>query len=193
MQAMTTFVHRCVGMLAKPAGSFWLVAMTALLGGPSPENLAAETERSNADVSLGGSGAVFTGAVGSAPKALEFRRTFTNNTAGTLNALRFKITSLTGVNSPGGVADLRPTTSTTFTTFQGLTLEGMPSAGYFVTTPFVPVGPYPAGTLPNGGLNSTWRVVTGPIGPGGTVDVNFRVEYTISGAPYILWVVPEAK
>lgn len=32
MQAMTTFVHRCVGMLAKPAGSFWLVAMTALLG-----------------------------------------------------------------------------------------------------------------------------------------------------------------
>lgn len=32
MQAMTMFVHRCVGMLAKPAGSLWLVAMTALLG-----------------------------------------------------------------------------------------------------------------------------------------------------------------
>ena len=32
MQAMTTFVHRCVRMLAKPAGSLWLVAMAALLG-----------------------------------------------------------------------------------------------------------------------------------------------------------------
>ena len=176
-------------LVAVDAGTYG--PMTALLGGPSPENLAAETERSNAEVAFSGGGAVFTGVAGVAPKALEFRRTFTNNTAGALNALRFKITSLTGVNSPGGVADLRPTDSTTFGTFQGLTLEGMPSASYVLTTPTTP--PYPAGTLPNGGLNSTWRLVTAPIPPAGSVDVNLRVEYTLSGLPYLLWVVPEAK
>jgi len=178
-------------LVAVDAGSYG--STTAILGGPSPENLAAETEQWNTQVTMSGGGGTFTGVVNVSPKALEFPRTFTNNTGGTVTALRMKITSITTANSPGGVADLRPTDSNTVGPFQGLTLEGMPSAGYFVTTPFVPVGPYPAGTLPNGGLNSTWRVTTGPIGPGGTVDVNFRVEYSISGAPFLLWVVPEAK
>ena len=140
-------------------------------------------------------------APGGSPKALEFRRTLTNYTAGVLNALRFKISNITTVNSGPGVADLRPTSSGTVGSFLGLALEGMPTASYFLTTPSVPVPPadfYPAGTLPNGGQNSTWRVVTAPIpgtspGPSGTVDVNFRVEYTISGAPYFIWVVVEAK
>ena len=181
-------------LVAVDGGTYGTV--TSLLGGPSPENLSAETERSNGEVAIGGGTNAFTGVVvgpGQSPKALEFRRTFTNMTASSLTALRFKITSLTGVNSLGGVADLRPTTSGPVGPYLGLTLEAMPSADYVLTTPAVPVGPYPPGTLPNGGLNSTWRVATPSIAPLGTVDVNFRVEYTLSGLPYFIWVVPEAK
>lgn len=176
-------------LVAVDAGTYG--STNAILGGPSPENLAAETEQWNTQVTMSGGGGSFTGIPGLAPKALEFPRTFTNNTGGTLTALRFKIASLTTLNSPGGVADLRPTDSGASGPFLGLTLEGMPSAGYIVTTPAA--APYPAGTSPNGGLNSTWRLVTGPIAALGTVDVNFRVEYTLSGLPYLLWVVPEAK
>jgi hypothetical protein len=176
-------------LVAVDAGTYGPV--TALLGAPSPENLAAEREFSNSEITMSGAGAVSTGSAGLDPRGLEFRRTFTNHTPGTLTALRFKVTSITTLNSPGGVTDLRPTDSPTAGSFQGLGLEGMPSAGYTLTTPAA--GGYGAGLLPNGGLNSTWRVPAVSVGPGSTVDVNFRVEHTTTGLPYLLWVVPDGK
>jgi hypothetical protein len=174
----------------------------ALLGGPSPENLSAETERTNAQVTLSGNGSVFTGISPTGPKALEFRRTFTNNTGGTLTALRFKITSISTVNSPGGVADRRATSSTIFGSFKGLRLEHVPSPGApgysLFTAPSTGASPtflpYGLGTELNGGLNSTWRLPA-PVSLANlaSVGVNFRVEYRISGVPFLVWVVPEAK
>jgi Calx-beta domain len=175
-------------LVAVDAGTYG--AVLSLLGGPSPENLAAEVEQLTTSMPMTGTGG--TASVSPAVRSLEFPRTFTNNTGGIVNALRFKVSSITTIHSPGLVADLRVTDSTAAGSFEGLTLEGMPAAGYSSPTPAF--GGRNAGVLLNGGLNSTLRLTTAlPIAPAGTIDVNFRVEYTLSGRPFLLWVVPEVK
>ena len=183
----------------------------SVLGGPSPENTAAETERS-ADFTIaspdGGYQIFQPTMAGVPPKVMEFRRTFTNNVAAT-TAMRFKITNLTGVNSGlgAGVLELRPVTSSQFvgastTVYHGVTLEGSPDIPteplvYTVTTPagVAPVsGP---GTARNGGLNSSLRldlVAAGfsPLPLGTPVGVNFRSEYRETGSFYY-WVAVQSK
>ena len=169
-------------------------ATAAALGGPSPENLSAETDHLTGVLtpSAPGPASVYTGPT--PVKSLEFPRRFTYNspTGPTLTSLKFKVIGLTTVNNNNGgaEADLRVTASDDFGgTFSALTLQ---SASTY---------PQILDVRPNAGLNST-LVYPGstteyPAGLSlantGTVDVNFRVEYTLSGKPAFIWIIPQAK
>ena len=170
----------------------------AVLGGPSPENLAAEREQTNAQLQLGlcnplqgdfvGDNYLFTPG-GAENKSIELRRTFTNLTAASITSLRFKVTSLTTLNSNGGgtQADYRATTSVarpaTACVANGLTLEAPPGYAQLLG----------AGSGTMGGLNSSLRTTAVPLGAGNPVGVNFKLYYTTSGLPGFYWVTAEAK
>ncbi|HZB47443.1 MAG TPA: lamin tail domain-containing protein, partial [Pyrinomonadaceae bacterium] len=95
---------------------------------------------------------------------IEFRRTFTNNTGGSLTALRFRIVDLTTLNSPGGPqADLRARSSSAGT----VTLSD--------TTTMVSVGgttlEQPPTQSSGGGVNSSLAVASGlPLADGASAN-----------------------
>lgn len=166
----------------------------SVLGGPQPQNLASEIERS-AEYTIAspdGGYKVFP-SIGGSPKALEIYRTFQHPSA--MSAVRFKVVNLTGVNSGVvGAVDLRPTKSDPATgpgpaglLYSGLSLEGDPAPiGYPVTTPATTPS-----FVPNGGLNSTLRYAGGTAA-NEIIKVNFRSEYSTTGTFYY-WVIVEAK
>jgi hypothetical protein len=124
------------------------------LGAPGPENLSSPIQR---NASFAGA-LLDTCAASSAPPnrvrdftsdpannstfgTLELRRTFVNNTGGSVTRLRFRIIDLTTFPAPSGIADMRPRTSTSLivtvdrppcgsgtsnVTVQGTTLEEPP-------------------------------------------------------------------
>ncbi len=106
---------------------------------------------------------------------IEFRRTFTNNTGGSLTALRFRIVDLTTLNSPGGPqADLRARSSsagtvtlsdnTTMVSVQGTTLEQPPTQSS------------------GGGVNSSLAVTLGsPLADGASVNLRFLFGVQTAG------------
>jgi hypothetical protein len=113
---------------------------------------------------------------------LDIRRTFTNNTGGSITRLRFRIIDLTTFPAPSGFADLRPRTSTPLVvtvdrapcgsgtsnvTVEGTTLEQPPSQ-------------------PNGGgFNSSYGVGTvslaTPLASGASIDVRFLLGLQQTG------------
>ncbi|MEO8359563.1 MAG: Calx-beta domain-containing protein [Vicinamibacteria bacterium] len=185
-------------LIATDAGSYG--GSTATLGGPSPEKLTAEVDRTNAELTLGAidpatdantgpNNYQFTPAnPGVSSKFIELRRTFKNNTATNFTAVRFKVSSITTLNgnNPATEADFRVTSSaavvTGFGTAQALTLETPPT--------YTTLGVTDA-TSPMGGLNSSLRGPT--IASGATVAVNFKLFYTSAGKPGYFWVTAEAK
>ena len=177
-------------------------ATTAVLGGPSPENLTAETSRANTELQLAlcdpsvgqnsGANYLFTPATASVNKSVELRRTFTNLTTGSFGAIRFKATSLSGLNnnSGGTEADFRPATSSAFAgvcSAQALTLEDPP--GYL--TSGLPGQLSGSGTM--GGLNSTLRTAAVPLTPASVLGVNFKLYYTTAGKPGYFWLTSQTK
>ena len=176
----------------------------AILGGPSPENLASPPERTGAELGLvlfdpGVDGVTapnyqFTAAVSTvSSKFIELRRKVTSTA--NFGNVRFKVTSVSTLNNnTGGTqADFRPTTSPGVTpvvdTAFGVTLDNGP-IGYATLG-------VPDATDVMGGLNSTLKF--GPVTPGtplvaGTpLGVNFKLFYTTSGKPGYYWVTIEAK
>jgi hypothetical protein len=117
---------------------------------------------------------------------LSIRRTFTNNTGGSITRLRFRIVNLTTFPAPAGTADLRPRTSSNagvlltgggIATANGTTLEEPPSQ-------------------PNGGgFNSSMSVGSITTGAqfinGGSVNVQFLLGIQQTGC-YAFAVVAEA-
>jgi hypothetical protein len=210
---------------ADNAADFALVAVdpatyggpsTAVLGGASPENLAAETERTNAEFTVdlldpasdqyAGDNYHFTAAVGGAnSKFIELRRRVTNlSLAQSYSAVRLKTTSLSTLNNdpgPGSTqADFRPTSSTLC---NGSTVPGPLGFGPCTTgvanalTLEQPPAYFTLGvtdaTGVMGGLNSTLRVGAVPLLANTSVGVNFKLFYTTSGLPGFFWVTVEAK
>jgi len=121
---------------------------------------------------------------------VEIRRTFTNNTGGNINRLRFRILDLTTFPAPTGTADLRPRTSvavvetvdrppcgsgTSNVTVEGTILE---------QPPFQPNG---------GGFNSSFSVNTVSLATanGASIDVRFLFGVQQTGA-FRLAIIPEA-
>ena len=176
--------------------------MNLILGGPSPENLTGETERANADITLGycdpsaggsaGDNYLFTPAGGANPgnKFIELRRTLTNNVpATTFTNIRFKATSLSTLNSNdgGNQADFRPATSITRT---GLVCGSANSLTLLDPPAYDALLGMPSGTM--GGLNSSLRLPV-TLNPASTVGMNFKVYYTTSGKPGFYWLTVTAK
>lgn len=114
---------------------------------------------------------------------LDFRRTVTNNTGGSVTRLRWRILDLTTFPAPSGIADLRPRTSTAVVvtvdrppcgsgtsnvTVQGTTLEQPPSQ-------------------PNGGgFNSSFSsgtvTLATPLANGASLDVRFLLGIQQTGS-----------
>ena len=175
---------------------------SAVLGGPSPENLASETERDNTEIAMTLYDAAFTessapnylftaASTGVNSKFIELRRKMTANA--NFGSVRFKVTSLSTLNDNNGglQADFRPTTSSDVVppsyadTAYGLLLENGGPVGY--STLLVPDA-----TSVMGGLNSTLRLPQ-PLVAATPLAVNFKIFYTTSGKPGYFWVTPEAK
>jgi hypothetical protein len=113
---------------------------------------------------------------------LDIRRTFTNNTGGSVTRLRFRIIDLTTFPAPSGFADLRPRTSTAVVvtvdrapcgtgtsnvTVQGTTLEQPPSQ--------------PNGSGFNGSLGAGTVSLATPLANGATIDLRFLLGLQQTG------------
>ncbi len=167
-----------------PTGT--LVAAGSRLGAPGPENLSSPIQRnSTIKASLvapcmsssSPPNRVRTGSGNSG--TLELRRKFTNNTAGAVTRLRFRIVDITGFPQIGSFADLRAVTSTSSNSdpqpcgggtvdLQGLTLETPPAQAS------------------GGGFNSTLSAGTitlaTPLAAGASINVNFLLNIVQAGA-----------
>lgn len=113
---------------------------------------------------------------------LDVRRTFTNNTGGSVTRLRFRVIDLTTFPAPSGIADLRPRTSTAVVvtvdrapcgsgtsnvTVQGTTLEQPPSQ--------------PNGSGFNGSLSAGTITLATPLADGDSIDVRFLLGIQQTG------------
>ena len=169
-------------------------SLVAILGGPGPENLASPIQR-NASVST----TMLDPAVGSnvapnrvrdttaigpnaAAGTLSIRRTITNNTGANVTRLRFRVTDITTLNTPGyspggSQADMRVLSCTDFTAtitggqqilVRGTTLETPPAQGM------------------GGGLHSSLLVgvisLSQPLAPGQSISVQFLLGVQQSGS-----------
>ncbi|HJT29923.1 MAG TPA: Ig-like domain-containing protein [Pyrinomonadaceae bacterium] len=169
-------------------------SLIAILGGPGPENLASPITRTaslpvtNLDPAVGPAVAPNrvrdTTAIGpnAAAGTLSIRRTITNNTGANVTRLRFRITDITTLNtpgySPGGPqADMRVLSCSDFTAtitggqqvlVRGTTLETPPAQGM------------------GGGLNSSLGVgvisLSQPLAPGQSISVQFLLGVQQSGS-----------
>jgi hypothetical protein len=117
---------------------------------------------------------------------ISIRRTFTNNTGGSINRLRFRVIDLTTFPSPSGIADLRPRTSGN--TVISLTEGG--TAGVSGTTLEQPP------SQPNGGgFNSSLSVGSispaTPLANGASVNLQFLMGIQQTGC-YTFAVIAES-
>jgi hypothetical protein len=174
-------------LISKTADSFG--ALQALLGTPGPENTRSPIQRnalikpSLVDPACAGFGAATSGCArvregGTVPNGafgtLTIRRRFTNKTGARVNGLRFRITDMTTLGTPGttALADLRAISSTDVeatvnnntVNIKGTLLESTHPLGGGVNTTL---------TLPLAG-NS--------LAPNATIDVQFRLGVERNGA-----------
>ena len=106
---------------------------------------------------------------------VSIRRTFTNTGSQPITRLRFRITDLTTFPSPGGVADLRPRTSSAISA----TVGGIPVTVYGTTLEQPPAQPN------GGGFNSSLSVnavtLAAPLAPGASIHVQFLLGLQQTG------------
>jgi uncharacterized repeat protein (TIGR01451 family) len=174
-------------LVSKTADSFG--ALQAVLGAPGPENIASPTQRnatikaSLVDPACPGFGTATSGCArvregGTVPNGaygtLTIRRRFTNKTGAPVNSLRFRITDVTTLGTPGtnALADLRAISSTDVeatvnnnpVTLKGTLLESAHPLGGGVNTTLI---------LPLAGTS---------LAPNATIDVQFRLGVERNGA-----------
>lgn len=164
-------------------------ALQAVLGAPGPENTASPIQRNGTikaslvDPNCAGFGTTASGcarvrAGGSEPNGaygtLTIRRRFTNKTGAAVNLIRFRITDVTTLGTPGtsALADLRALSSTDLevtvndnpVTLKGTLLQS----------------PHPLG----GGVNSTLILPLAgtSLAPNASIDVQFRLGVERNGA-----------
>jgi hypothetical protein len=171
------------------------------LGAPGPENLSSPIQRNASfsadflDICVGGASPPnrvrdFTSDMpnNSTFGTLDIRRTITNFTGGNVTRLRYRVIDLTTFPAPGGIADLRPRTSTAVVvtvdrppcgsgtsnvTVQGTTLEQR--------------APAPTPQQPNGGgfnssMSSGTVTLATPLANGATLDVRFLLGIQQTGS-----------
>jgi len=175
-------------LVSKNADAFGAAAQ-AILGAPGPENTTSPIQRnatikpSLVDAACAGFGAANTGCArvregGNAPNAafgtLTIRRRFTNKTGATVNSLRFRITDITTLGTPGtaSLADLRAISSTDVEA----TVNG---------SAVIIKGTLLESTHPNGGgINSTLVLpLTGnSLAANASIDVQFRLGVERNGS-----------
>jgi len=169
-------------------------ALTAILGGPGPENLASPIQRNaslpvtNIDPAVAGSVAPNrvrdTTAIGpnAAAGTLSIRRTITNNTGANVTRMRFRVTDITTLNTPGYVpggsqADMRILNCTDFTA----TITGGQQVLVRGTTVETP----PAQAM-GGGQHSSLGVgvitLAQPLAPGQSISVQFLLGVQQTGS-----------
>ncbi|HEV7903226.1 MAG TPA: Ig-like domain-containing protein, partial [Pyrinomonadaceae bacterium] len=174
-------------LISKTPGSFG--AQQALLGAPGPENTASPIQRnatikpSLVDPACAGFGVETSGCArvrvgGTEPNAafgtLTIRRRFTNKTGASVNRLRFRITDVTTLGTPGtsALADLRAIASTDVEALVGdnpVTIKGTRLEST-----------HPLG----GGVNSTLVLTLAgtSLAPNASIDVQFRLGVERNGA-----------
>jgi hypothetical protein len=172
------------------------VAGMRLLGAPGPENKTSPINRGASvkaapfDPAVPSSAAPnrerFAGAVpNGANGTLVVRRTFNNNTGGTVTRLRFRVVDMTaGPGGAPGSADLRLLDTAAGTT----TITGGGTKGWVQMTLEQP----PAQGA-GGGVNSTVTAVPpgGAIGPGGSINIQFTLGVQQTGT-FRFFIIVEA-
>ena len=169
-------------------------ALVAILGAPGPENLSSPITRNATlpitllDPAVGATVAPNrvrdTTAVGpnAAVGTLSIRRTITNNTGSNVTRLRFRVTDVTTLNTPGyspggSQADVRILSSSDFT----VTITGGQQILVRGTTVETP----PSQTM-GGGLNSSLAVgvisLSQPLAPGQSISVQWLLGLQQSGS-----------
>ena len=175
-------------LISKTADAFGAAAQ-AILGAPGPENKNSPIQRnatikpSLVDAACAGFGAANTGCArvregGNAPNAafgtLTIRRRFTNKTGATVNSLRFRITDMTTLGTPGtaALADLRAVDSTD--------VEATVNGNNVIIKGTLLESPHPLG----GGLNSTLLLplMGNSLAPNASIDVQFRLGVERNGS-----------
>lgn len=174
-------------LVSQTADSFG--ALQAVLGTPGPENTGSPIQRnatikpSLVDPSCAGFGAATSGCArvrvgGTEPNAaygtLTIRRRFTNKTGATVNKLRFRITDMTTLGTPGtnALADLRAISSTDVEVSVN-------------NSPLIIKGTLLESTHPlGGGVNTTLilPLAGSSLAPNASVDVQFRLGVERNGA-----------
>jgi hypothetical protein len=125
---------------------------------------------------------------------LDIRRTFTNNTGGSVTRLRFRVIDLDTFPAASGFADLRPRTSTSVSVTVDRPPCGTGTTGFTVQGTTLEQPP----SQPNGGgFNSSMGAGTvtlgTPLANGASIDIRFllgiqqtgffRIYFNIEGLP----------
>jgi uncharacterized repeat protein (TIGR01451 family) len=174
-------------LVSKTADSFG--ALQSLLGTPGPENTASHIQRnatvkpSLVDPSCAGFGTATSGCArvreggtvtNGAFGTLTIRRRFTNKTGAPINSLRFRITDVTTLGTPGtnALADLRAISSTD--------VEATVNNSPVIIRGTLLESTHPLG----GGVNTTLLLpLTGnSLAPNASIDVQFRLGVERNGA-----------
>lgn len=177
--------------LATDAGVYG--SLTAILGAPSPENLASPIQRNLAlpanmldpavSPNVAPNRVRDTTAVGpnAALGTMSIRRTVVNNTGSNVTKLRFRVIDMTTLNSPGYVlggtqSDMRVLSSTDFTT----TITGGQQVLVRGTTLETPPAQAIGGGM-HSGLSAGVITLAQPLAPGQSISVQFLLGVQQSG------------
>ena len=119
---------------------------------------------------------------------LDIRRTVVNNTGGNVTRLRFRVVDLTTFPAPGGIADLRPRTSTAAVVTVDRPPCGSGTSNVTVNGTTLEVrAPNPVPQQPNGGgFNSSMSAGTvtlaTPLANGASIDLRFLLGIQQTGS-----------
>jgi hypothetical protein len=169
------------------------------LGAPGPENLSSPIQRNASfadtflDICVGGASPPnrvrdFTpdSPNNSMFGTLDIRRTVTNNTGGNVTRLRFRVIDLTTFPAPGGIADLRPRTSTAVVVTVDRPPCGSGTSNVTVQGTTLEQAALPAHQPNGGGFNSSMSAGTvtlaTPLANGASIDVRFLLGIQQTGS-----------
>ncbi|MFN2529825.1 MAG: proprotein convertase P-domain-containing protein [Pyrinomonadaceae bacterium] len=170
-----------------------LAAAGQRLGAPGPENLSSPILRNGTIVAsliapcLAGSvspnrirNLTSDPANNSTFGTLSIRRTFTNNTGGSVTRLRFRVIDITTFPAPSGIADLRVRTSS------NSTIASSPCGGGSVNLTGLPLELGQVNQQPNGGgfnssLSAGTITLATPLGSGASINVDFLLGIQQTG------------
>src|SRR5215207_3515512 len=171
------------------------------LGAPGPENLSSPIQRNasfgfnNLDPCVGSASPPnrvrdFTSdpANNSTFGTLDIRKTLTNNTGANVTRLRFRVIDLTTFPAPGGIADLRPRTSTAVVVTVDRAPCGSGTSNVTVQGTTLEVrAPNPVPQQPNGGgfnssLSAGTVTLATPLANGASLDVRFLLGIQQTGS-----------